>query len=108
MIFIVTLLIMFGIGFAAFSSPNMNAIMGSVRPHEYSTASATTGTVRLTGQTFSMGITTMIFSLFLAKEKISQAVTAEFMQAMHTAFLVFAGLCLLGVYASMARGRGKS
>ena len=105
MAFIISLLVMFGVGFAAFSSPNMNAIMGSVRPHEYSTASATTGTVRLTGQTLSMGITTMIFSLFLAKEKISSAVAVEFMQAMHTAFLIFAGICLLGVYMSMARGK---
>ncbi|MDH6356407.1 MFS transporter [Parabacteroides sp. PF5-9] len=103
LLFIIALFVLLGIGFAIFSSPNQNAIMSSVEPRYYSTASATTGTMRLTGQTLSMGISTMMLSLFLGKEQISAAVTSEFMQTMHWVFLFFAGLCGLGVYASMAR-----
>lgn len=101
--FIVCVLVLLGIGFAAFSSPNTNTIMGSVEKKDYSMASATTGTMRLTGQAFSMGITTMILSLFLGKQMMSIAVIDQFMGAMRVAFILFAALSSLGIYASMKR-----
>jgi predicted MFS family arabinose efflux permease len=54
--FILTSLIVSGFGFAFFSSPNTNAVMSSVEKKFYGVASATLGTMRLTGQIFSMGI----------------------------------------------------
>jgi MFS family permease len=101
--FIVCVLVLLGIGFAAFSSPNTNTIMSSVEKKDYSMASATTGTMRLTGQAFSMGITTMILSLFLGKQMMSIAVIDQFMGAMRVAFILFAVLSSLGIYASMKR-----
>lgn len=103
MLFIVFIFVLLGVGFAAFSSPNTNTIMGSVEKRDYSMASATSGTMRLTGQAFSMGITTMILSLFLGKEMMSAAVTDKFMGAMQVTFIIFAVLSLLGIYASMRR-----
>ena len=97
------LLSLLGIGFAAFSSPNTNAIMGSVDKKNYSLASATTGTVRLVGQAFSMGITTMIISVFIGNQVITSELSDGLMKVIHTTFIIFAILCSFGVYASMKR-----
>lgn len=105
-LFIVAILVMFGVGFAAFSSPNTNAIMSSVERRDYSMASATTGTMRLVGQAFSMGITTMFISIFLGEQRVSPAVSSQFMQVMHIVFLIFAAASTVGIYASLARKRG--
>lgn len=105
-VFIISILVMFGVGFASFSSPNTNAIMSSVDRRDYSTASATTGTMRLTGQAFSMGITTMVISIFLGKQRVTPALSGEFLSAMHVIFILFAVVNLFGIYASMARKKG--
>ncbi|MDR2681346.1 MAG: MFS transporter [Tannerella sp.] len=89
-----------GVGFAAFSSPNTNAIMGSVERKNYSMASATTGTVRLMGQAFSMGITTMIISIVIGKQAITPEVSDSLMKVIHITFIIFAVICAFGVYAS--------
>ena len=105
--YIFTLLLLMGGGFAAFVAPNNKAIMSSVDRQHYSMASAVTGTMRLSGQAFSMGIATMVFALYLGNQKITPEVSAEFMQAMKLAFLILTVVCVVGVYASMARGKGR-
>ena len=107
MVAVLVMLGLLGVGFAAFSSPNTNAIMGSVERKYYSMASATTGTVRLTGQAFSMGITTMVIAIVLKKQMISPAVSVQLMQVIHITFLIFTFICAIGVYASMSRGTAK-
>ena len=107
LILLMIMLSLLGAGFAAFSSPNTNAIMGSVDKKHYSMASATTGTVRLVGQSFSMGITTMIISIIIGNRAITPEVSEELMKIIHITFIVFALICAVGVYASMARGNGN-
>lgn len=104
---ILIMLSLLGVGFAAFSSPNSNAIMGSVEKKYYSMASATTGTVRLTGQALSMGITTMIIATIIGKQAITPEAGEELLRVIHFTFLLFALLCAFGVYTSMARGNLK-
>lgn len=94
-----------GFGFGMFSSPNTNAIMGSVEKKYLGIASATVGTMRLTGQMMSMGIATMILHLFIGNHPISASDSAGFLTSMRTTFVVFAVLCILGVFASLARGK---
>jgi len=53
--FILVNLIVLGLSFALFSSPNTNAVMSSVKEKFYGAASATLATMRLTGQSLSMG-----------------------------------------------------
>ena len=69
--FIVLSLILSGFGYALFSSPNTNAVMSSVERRFYGVASATLGTMRLTGQTFSMGIVMLIFSVYIGNVQIT-------------------------------------
>ncbi|MCC8018158.1 MAG: MFS transporter [Rikenellaceae bacterium] len=107
---IIGLLMLLGVGFGIFSSPNTNVIMGSVDRKDYSAASAATGTMRLTGQAVSMGIAGMAISFHVGTRNITAALFPEFMQSLRTTFIIFALLCMVGVYASTARvsRRGNS
>jgi hypothetical protein len=91
-----------------FSSPNTNAIMGSVDRKFLGVASATVGTMRLTGQMMSMGIATLILQVFIGNSPISAQNAAEFMSSMRTTFIVFVVLCIVGLFSSLARGRSTS
>jgi EmrB/QacA subfamily drug resistance transporter len=69
--FIVISLLLLGFGFALFSSPNTNAVMSSVEKKFYGVSSGTVATMRLVGQAFSMGLTILIFSLYIGRAQIS-------------------------------------
>jgi EmrB/QacA subfamily drug resistance transporter len=101
---IVLYLVILGCGFGLFSSPNVNAIMSAVERRSYGVASATLGTMRLIGQTLSMGIATLIFALYLGQVAITPEVYPQFLASLKPAFAVFAVLCFMGVFASLARG----
>ncbi len=94
-----------GLGFGLFSSPNSNAIMGSVDRKDYSVASATLATMRLLGQMLSMGITLMVFFHLLGDSPITPEVYPQFLRGLRVLFGVFSVLNLLGMFASLARGR---
>ena len=98
-------LMLLGAGFGIFSSPNVTVIMNSVEKKHYGQASATTGTMRLTGQAFSMGIAAMAMSMFLGDKKIIPALYPNFMKSLNTTFMIFVVLCLIGVYASSVRNK---
>jgi EmrB/QacA subfamily drug resistance transporter len=102
---IVACLMLLGFGFALFSSPNMNAIMGSVERRFYGVASGTLGTMRLVGQTFSMGVVTLLFALMIGRVEITPESYPLFLTSMKTAFAIFAVLCVGGIFASLVRGR---
>jgi len=99
--FIIILLVIMGLGFGIFSSPNTNVIMSSVEKKHYGQASATAGTVRLIGQALSMGIASMVISLKVGNQKITEDIYPQFMESVSIMFLVFIILCIVGVFASM-------
>ena len=105
--YLVVILAIVGFGFGMFSSPNTNAIMGSVDKKYLGIASATVGTMRLTGQMMSMGIATLILQLFIGNSPISLQNSAEFLASMRTTFVVFVVLCIVGLFASLARGKSN-
>lgn len=97
-------LALLGVGFGTFSSPNTNVIMSSVEPKDYSMASATTGTMRLTGQAFSMGLAMMAIALTIGGEvKLSSTLSRELISSVKVTFTIFAILCSIGVYTSSVR-----
>ena len=98
-------LIILGLGFALFSSPNTNAVMSSVDKRYFGVASGTLGTMRLTGQMLSMGIATLIFAVYIGRVQITPEQYPLFLKSTQVAFLVFGLLCLAGILASLARGR---
>jgi len=102
--FIVGSLVLLGLGFGLFSSPNTNAVMCSVEKKHLGIASAALGTMRLTGQMMSAGTTMMIFALFMGRVPITPPVYPQFLQSARFAFAFFAALCVAGIFASLARG----
>jgi len=101
-------LIFLGFGFALFSSPNTNAVMSSVDKKYYGIASSTLSTMRMVGQMLSMGIVMMIISFLLGDRKVTTGNAHSYLVAMRIAFIIFAVLCVLGVFASLARGKSNN
>ncbi len=103
--YVVVSLVIIGFGFALFSSPNTNAVMSSVEKRFYGVASATLGTMRLTGQMLSTGIATLILAIYVGKVRIAPENYFLYIRSEKAAFTVFAVLCFIGIFASFARGR---
>lgn len=100
---IITVLLLLGTGFGLFSSPNTNAIMGSVEKKYLGIASSVLGTMRLFGQMASMGIIMLVLSVIVGKSNMSAETVSPFMISLRLLFLIFALLCTLGIFASLAR-----
>ncbi len=103
-VFIVATLILLGLGFALFSSPNMNAIMGSVEKRFYGIASGALATMRLMGQMLSMAVVTVLFAIIIGRTQITPETHAVFLKSIRIAFTIFTLLCSIGIYFSLARG----
>jgi MFS family permease len=102
--FIVGTLILLGFGFALFSSPNTNAVMSSVENRFYGVASGTIGTMRMMGMVLSMGITILIFSVYIGKVRMAPEYYPVFLRCTKIAFTFFTVLCIGGTLASLSRG----
>jgi len=102
---VVASLVALGFGLSVFASPNTNAIMSAVEKRLYGVASSTLGTMRLTGQMLSMGITMIIFAVFIGRVEIVPEVYSALTGSINIAFIVFSGLCLVGVLASLVDSR---
>jgi MFS family permease len=105
---IILILVLMGIGFGLFSSPNSNAIMSAVEKRHLGVASGVVGTMRMIGQMTSMGIGLMILAIYIGKQAITPATYPGFISGMRTGFIIFSALCILGIFASLARSSGKS
>lgn len=105
--YLVASLLLLGIGFGLFSSPNTNAVMSSVEKKYLGVASATVATMRMTGQMVSMGIATLVLHIFIGDSKISKVNETAFLHSVTITFAIFILLSLLGIRASLARGREK-
>jgi EmrB/QacA subfamily drug resistance transporter len=103
--FILINLILLGFGFALFSSPNTNAVMSSVEKRFYGLASGSLGTMRLLGMMISMGISTLVFAIFIGRVQISAEHYPAFVKSLRIAFILFSALCFGGTFASMVRGK---
>lgn len=101
---VVGCLVVLGLGFAFFSSPNTKAIMSAVERRTYGVASAVVGTMRQVGMTLSMGTVMVILAVQLGEATVDATNAERFIDCMRVALMLFAVLCLAGVLASLARG----
>jgi EmrB/QacA subfamily drug resistance transporter len=94
--YIILALAFYGIGIGLFSSPNSNAIMGSVENRILGVASGTLGTTRTAGMMMSMGIMMVLFSIYVGSSEITREVYPEFLKSMRVGFIIFTVIAALG------------
>ncbi len=102
--FIVAVLIWVGLGFALFSSPNMNTIMSSVDKTCFGLASGSAATMRILGQIASMSIATLFFAAIMGKTAIEKVPDELFLKAVSVSFICFAVINAAGIYFAFQRG----
>jgi MFS family permease len=102
---IIVVLIWVGLGFAFFSSPNMNTIMSSVNKTQLGLASGTSATMRVIGQITSMTIATLFFAGLFGKLSVETVSNELFLKALKWSFISFTLISAVGIYFSFNRGR---
>jgi len=100
--FIIIALTINGIGIGIFSSPNTNAIMGSVDRKSLGVAAGTLGTMRTAGMMVSMGIMMILFSLHIGQAEITPAYYPQFLASVRTGFTIFTVVCICGLLFQLA------
>lgn len=98
------ILVLLGLGFALFSSPNLTTIMNSVEQKHYGMAASLSATMRTLGILSSMTSISFLLSLFMGEASASAAPDA-YMTSMQTGFTVFTVVSLIGVFCSLANTR---
>lgn len=96
-------LVLMGVGFGLFSSPNTNAVMSAVGTSDLGVAAAALGTARMVGQAMSMALVAVIFQGFLGGKTLAAAGPGPLVAAMRGSFWLFVALCGVGIAASLAR-----
>ena len=105
LIFILGVLIALGMGFALFSSPNMNTIIGAIDQRHHGTASGVVATMRLLGQMTSMAMVMLVFALVIGPREIEPALYPQFLKSVRICFILSSCPCLSGIFFSVYRGR---
>jgi EmrB/QacA subfamily drug resistance transporter len=100
---IYTVLILMGVGFGFFSTPNTTAIMASIGPRDYGMASSLIATMRTIGMLTGMTVITLLLGHFLGDRPVAPETGAAFMAAMQAAMLLFTLLGFLAIGFSLGR-----
>lgn len=103
LVIIIAALIITGLGFSLFSSPNTNAVMSFVEKDDYGVASSILATMRSIGHTLSMVIVTIVVSRFMADVPLAEAEPEVLVRVIRISFIVFTSICVLGVFISLKR-----
>jgi len=103
--FIIIGTLIMGVGSALFVSPNTNAIMGTVDKSMYAAANATLSTMRQLGGMVSQAIIMVAFALIIGQVEITPQYYGAFLTSMKIVFSISAGLCFIGIFLSLARGK---
>ena len=99
------ILVLVGVGFSLFSSPNTNAIMSSVAKENYGLAAGTVATTRNLGQLSSIFLISFSMSFIVGDQLITKEVFPSLLEAIELSFLIAGSLCLLGALLSASRGK---
>ena len=104
---ILSLLALFGLGFAVFAAPNSNAVMSAVSPEKLGVASGIITATRLSGQIFSLSFISLVFSVMIGSGHITPESAPNFLKAAKFSFMVFTPLCLAGAALSVFKDKQK-
>lgn len=103
---IIAALVITGLGFSLFSSPNTNAVMSCVDKHDYGVASSILATMRSIGHTLSMVIVTVTVNFYVGDIPLADASPQQLIMVIKASFVVFTVICIAGVFISLKRKKG--
>lgn len=98
-------LALIGLGFAFFSSPNNNAIMGSVGKEKYGVAASALATMRMSGQAISMSIVALVMAAYGGRTAIGAESVPMVLSSIKSSLIIFTVLSAVGILFSLKRGR---
>lgn len=98
-------LVVLGIGFGLFSSPNNNAAMSAINPKNLGVAAALLNLGRTSGNMFSTAIVVVLFNYFLGYNTIQPEQFADLFVIIRVSISLCAIYALFGAYCSWTRGR---
>ena len=107
LVFLIIAMVCYGVGFGLFSSPNTNVIMGSVPPEATPVASASVSTVRVVGQTMSMGILTLVFAFVMGNVPMIPQYYPLLITSSQITCIICVILCIASVFASLVGLKSK-
>lgn len=111
---IILRLILVGVGFGLFSSPNTSAVMGSVKQAKLGVAAGTLGTMRFMGQSLGLALIGAVMATAVSSQHMLAVFTGlsmqdsiiidQFVQGMKNCFLITSAIGAIGTLTSMVRG----
>ena len=101
LMFLIISMVFYGVGFGLFSSPNTNVIMSSVPPQATPVASASVATMRVVGQTMSMGVLTLVFAFIMGNVPMTEQYFPQLITSSQITCIICAVLCIASVFASL-------
>jgi hypothetical protein len=98
-------LLLLGVGFGLFSTPNNNAIMGAVDKNELGVASSSMNLSRTIGNLFGMSLVNLIVHYYLGDKTFSAQNSTALMSTISLAFNISLGCVVLASCISALRGK---
>ena len=98
-------LLLIGVGFGLFSTPNNNAIMGAVSRNEVGIASASMNLSRTVGNLFGMSMVNLMVHYYIGDVEISVEVKDALMLTVLTALKMSLSFVIIAVVCSSMRGK---
>jgi MFS family permease len=115
---VISRLVLVGMGFGLFSSPNTSAVMGSVQQEKLGVAAGTLGTMRFMGQSIGLALIGAVMAATLPSQALLAVFTgltsqgglevSEFVLGMRSFFLLTAAIGMIGTITSTTRGRDNA
>ncbi|MDA0822398.1 MAG: MFS transporter [Proteobacteria bacterium] len=102
--YIVASLVISGYGFCLFAPVNASAVMSSVEPIHFGTASAGHASFKVIGQMISMAVVTLIFGSLIGRVQIGADNFDSLQRSISLSFASTAALCVPAVVISASRG----
>ncbi|MBY4678588.1 MFS transporter [Marinobacterium arenosum] len=101
-------LVLLGIGFGLFSTPNNNAALGSVPKERLSIASALLNLARTLGNMFGMAVVVLLFNQLIGDRTIEPSQYPALLTVTRLALALACGYTLIAAYNSFRRGNIRS
>ena len=114
--FIIISMIVTGLGFGMFQTPNNSAIMGNVPHGNRGTASGTLATMRNIGMVMGVAVSGALFSFYQSKAMALYSKQGQtgallhsstFTYSLHLTFLTAASVAIIAMIASYLKGKAK-